>query len=336
MAKLNLDRRSSEDEGLPEEGDAGFDNMEPVEDVGGGGEARSKSRRPLILLLALVLIAGAYLAYTLFLQAPQPPPAPVVARPAAPASPAVPSPAPAPTPAPAPPAKSPVAAPTPTPSPAPAPPPASAPMAPSKPELPAAPVAPPTPPAKAPAVSASGKAEPTKPAAPAKKAPAAEPKPAENVAAPKGTFSLQVGAMVMRENAEVLKRKFDQNGYPATIREGKANVSKHVVTVGDPGTKAEAEELARRLSVDGFPSQIVSVSGKYTPQVGAFFNQDEAIDLAQDLQKKNFAPKITARPTNTVVYQVRHGRFSSRSDAAKRGEELKAKGYTLTFMVIRD
>ena len=331
MAKLNLDRESSEDEGLPEEGDPGLDNMEPVEDLGGGGEARSKSRRPLILLLVLLLIAGAYLAYTLFLQAPHPPPAPVIARPAAPpASPA------APAPAPAPPAKSPVAAPSPTPSPAPAPPPAPTPMAPSKAEPPAAPVAPPAPPAKAPAVSASEKAEPTKPAAPAKKAPAAEPKPAENVAAPKGTFSLQVGAMAVRENAEALKRKFDQNGFPATIREGKANVSKQVVTVGDPGTKAEAEELARRLSVDGFPSQIVSINGKYTPQVGAFFNQDEAIDLARDLQKKNFTPKITARPTNTVVYQVRHGRFSSRSAAVKRGEELKAKGYTLTFMVVRD
>lgn len=332
MAKMNLGRGSSEDEGLPEEGDSGFDNMEPVEDPGGGGEGRGRSRRPLILLLILILLGGGFLAYKLFLQAPAPPPAPVVARPAAPpASPAAPAPAPAPAPV----AKAPVAASTPTPAPAPTPPPAPIPPAPSKVELPAQPVAPPAPPAKAPAVPAPGKAEPAKPA-PAKKAPAAETKPAEKATAPKGTFSLQVGAMVVRDNAEALKRKFDQNGYPASIREGKANVSKQVVTVGEPGTKAEAEELARRLTVDGFPSQVVTISGKYTPQVGAFFNQDEAIDLARDLQKKNFAPKITARPANTVVYQVRHGRFSSRSAAVKRGEELKAKGYTSTFMVIVD
>jgi cell division protein FtsN len=329
MAKMNLDRQGSEDEGLPEEGDSGLDNLEPVEDLGGGEEGRGKSRRPLILLLILVLLGGGFLAYKLFLQAPEPPPAPVVARPAAPpASPAVPAPAPA---------KPPVAAPAPPPVPSPAPtlPPAPTPPVPSKAESPAQPVAPPAPPAKAPAVPAPGKAESAKPA-PAKKAPAAEAKPAEKATAPKGTFSLQVGAMVVRENAEALKRKFEQNGYPASIREGKANVSKHVVTVGDPGTKAEAEELARRLTVDGFPSQVVTIGGKYTPQVGAFFNQDEAIDLARDLQKKNFAPKITARPTNTVVYQVRHGRFSSRSAAVKRGEELKAKGHTSTFMVILD
>jgi cell division protein FtsN len=184
-------------------------------------------------------------------------------------------------------------------------------------------------------VPAPGKAESAKPA-PSKQAPAAEAKPAEKAAAPKATFSLQVGAMVVRENAEALKRKLDQNGYPASIHEGKASVSKQMVTVGDPGTKAEAEDLARRLAVDGFPSQIVSIGGKYTPQVGAFFNQDEAIDLARDLQKKNFTPKITARPTNTVVYQVRQGRFSSRGAAVKRGEELKAKGYTSTFMAIHD
>ena len=331
MAKMNLGWGSSEDEGLPEEGDSGFDNMEPVEDPGGGGEGRGRSRRPLILLLILILLGGGFLAYKLFLQAPAPPPAPVVARPAAPVSPAAPAPAPAHAPV----AKAPVAASTPTPAPAPTPPPAPIPPAPSKVELPAQPVAPPAPPAKAPAVPAPGKAEPAKPA-PAKKAPAAETKPAEKATAPKGTFSLQVGAMVVRDNAEALKRKFDQNGYPASIREGKANVSKQIVTVGEPGTKAEAEELARRLTVDGFPSQVVTISGKYTPQVGAFFNQDEAIDLARDLQKKNFAPKITARPANTVVYQVRHGRFSSRSAAVKRGEELKAKGYTSTFMVIVD
>ena len=341
MAKMNLGQQGGGDEGLPEEGDSGFDNMEPVEELGGGGEGRGKSRRTLILLLILLLLGGGYLAYTLFLKAPEAPPPPIVARPAAPA----PAPAPAP-----PPVKAPVAAPTPTPAPtpppaptptpAPTPPPVPTPAAPSKAEAPAKPVAPPPPPAKAPAVPApapteSAKTAPTKPT-PAKKAPAAEAKPAQKAPAPKGTFSLQVGAMVVRENAEALKRKLDQNGFSASIREGKANVSRQVVTVGDPGSKAEADELARRLTVDGFPSQIVSISGKYTPQVGAFFNQDEAIDLARDLQKKNFAPKISARPANTVVYQVRHGQFSSRSAAVKRGEELKAKGYTSTFMVIHE
>ena len=140
--------------------------------------------------------------------------------------------------------------------------------------------------------------------------------------------------MVMEENAEALKRKLDGSGFPATIRKGTAFVSKQVVTVGDPSNRNEAEELARRLNVDGFPSELVNLGGKYTPQVGAFFNLDEAIDLARELQKKNYHPKITSKPASTVVYQVRHGKFDSRNDALKRGEELKSKGFY--FLVVRE
>jgi cell division septation protein DedD len=86
--------------------------------------------------------------------------------------------------------------------------------------------------------------------------------------------------------------------------------------------------------VDGFPSQPVAVEGKYTPQIGAFFNLDEAIDLARELQKKNYPPKITSKPATTVVYQVRHGQFESRAAALKRGEDLKAKGFAA--LVVRN
>jgi cell division septation protein DedD len=184
---------------------------------------------------------------------------------------------------------------------------------------------PPAPPAKA--------AAPAKEAAPPAKA---EAKPAEKPA-PKAalvSYSLQMGAMVMVENAEALKRKLDARGFPAIIRKGTAYVTKQIVTVGDPSGKREAEDLSRRLNVDGFPSQLLAVGGKYTPQIGAFFNLDEAIDLARELQKKNYPPKITSKPTTTVVYQVRHGKFDTRAAAVKRGEDLKSKGFN--FLVVRE
>jgi cell division septation protein DedD len=171
----------------------------------------------------------------------------------------------------------------------------------------------------------------------------AKPEPAEVPAAKAPTkaapaaatrFSLQVGAMVMQENADTLKQKMDAGGFPASIRKGTASVAKQTVTVGDPTGRREAEELARRLNVDGFPSELLALGGKYTPQIGAFFTLDEAIDLARELQKKNYHPKITSRPANTVVFQVRHGRFDSRAAAVTRGEDLKKKGFN--FMVVRD
>jgi cell division septation protein DedD len=166
--------------------------------------------------------------------------------------------------------------------------------------------------------------------------PGPPPKAAEKagLSAAPASFSLQIGAMVMEENADALKRKLDGSGFPAVIRKGTAYVTKQFVTVGEPTGKREAEDLSRRLNVDGFPSQLLSVGDKYTPQIGAFFNLDEAIDLARELQKKKYAPKITSKPATTVVYQVRHGKFDSRASAVRRGEELKGKGFS--FLVVRE
>jgi hypothetical protein len=138
--------------------------------------------------------------------------------------------------------------------------------------------------------------------------------------------------MVRQENAQALKQRLDAGGFPASIRKGTASVARQAVTVGEPTSKREAEELARRLNVDGFPSELVVVAGQYTPQVGAFFNLDEAIDLAREIQKKNYPPKITSKPASTVVYQVRHGAFGSRAAAVKRGEELKSKGFNFILV----
>jgi cell division septation protein DedD len=140
-------------------------------------------------------------------------------------------------------------------------------------------------------------------------------------------YSVQVGAMAQQANAENLKKKLDEMGFQAMIRKGSGFTNSHVVTVGDPTGKTEAEAMIRRLNVDGFPATLATVDGKYSPQVGSFVILDEAIDVARELQKKNYRPKITSRPATTALYQVRHGQFGTREAAMKRGEELKAKGF---------
>ena len=309
MARFSFLKRSTEEEGLlGEEAD-----LMAEEGRTGGG-----MRRILIIFgIGVLLIGGWYLANQLFLTAPPPPPTPpLIARPVAP----VPTPMPAPQ-APVP------AAPTPA---APAKPPAKEQAKPAPPAPPPSAKAAPPPPAPA-------KPEPAKaPAVPEKAPPAKAEAKAPTKAAPAGPtkYSLQIGAMVMQPNADALKQKLDASGFRASIRKGTAFVTRQIVTVGDPNSKREAEDLSRRLNVDGFPSELVALGGKYSPQVGAFFSLDEAIDLARELQKKNYPPKIISKPANTVVFQVRHGQFDSRAAAVKRGEELKSKGFN--FMVVRD
>ena len=299
MAKFSFGRRKQEEEEIPPEPVEGEVDLSPQEEAPDDGGGRG--RRPLILAgIGIVLIGVLYLANTLFL--PPAPPVPATVRQTAPA------PA-APLPVPKPPVPSKEAAVTP-----------AVPAAPSKPEAkPASPA--PAPPVKA----ASEQTQTAKMPTPAPKAEAKA--PGKTAPAPAGGFSVQVGAMAMEQNAENLKQKLDAMGFPAVVRKGAGFVNRHVVTVGDPTGKRDAEEMARRLNVDSFPSQLITFEGKYAPQVGSFVNLDEAIDLARELQKKNYRPKITSKPATTSLFQVRHGQFDTRAAAMKRGEELKAKGF---------
>jgi cell division septation protein DedD len=324
MAMFSFGRKQQEEEEIPPEPVEGEVDSIPQEEVPieGGG----RGRRPLILAgTGIVLIGVLYLANMLFFSPASPVPAPVRQTVPAPA-------VPAPVPVPSPPSKEAAVAP-------------AVPAAPSKPEAKPAPPAPtaptaakaapgpppdakPVPSSAKPAPSAKATQEQTQPAKLTTPAPKPEAKVAGKTApAPAGGFSVQVGAMAMEENADILKQKLDAMGFPAVVRKGAGFVNRHIVTVGDPTGKREAEEMARRLNVDGFPSQFITFEGKYTPQVGSFVNLDEAIDLARELQKKNYRPKITSKPTTTSLFQVRHGQYDTRAAAMKRGEELKAKGF---------
>jgi cell division septation protein DedD len=304
-------------------------------------ERQQFSLRRVLLLAGIVVIVlgGGYLAYTLFLAPPTAPPVPLRTP-----TPVAKAPAPAPPPAAAPQPAGPQAA---APAPAPAQKAPGAAPQPAKPEAaktadaaaPGAPAKDPAPPASKPGepVKAADAAKPPAPARPAApmpaRGPAAVPSLAKAEKGGPGAFSLQVGAMAVQSNAENLKKRLDASGFPCTVRKGVAHLSKHVVTVDEPTTRRDAEDLARRLNVDGFPSVIVATEGKFTPQVGAFISQDEAIDLAREIQKKQYRPKIAQRAVTSDVYQVRHGEFDSRAAALKRGDELRAKGFGGVFVV---
>ncbi|GEM_PF-705747 len=334
----------------PEGGDPdhGFDAPEAGPPGGGG-----KSRRLLVIVGAFVIVAGGgYLAMTQLSQflAPKPtlPPRPIrpIAKASAPPSGTAPAGAPAPT-------KQAQAGPA-TPAPAaPAAPPAkagpsAAPVRTAEAQKPAQPAAPTPaiapaeatpPPAKAEAKSpAPAKAEPTKiaKAAPGE-APAAAPPPAlpAEGAAAAGTFSLQVGAMVNEANAQKLKQRLEQLGYAPVIRKGMAHLRRHVVTTGDYGDRAGAEEVAKRLAAQGIAARVTpAAAGRFSVEAGSFTNEDDAIDLARELQKSNYPPRIQDQAQNATIYQVRVGSFPSRAEAQAKGVELKGKGFP--YLVVKN
>lgn len=149
-----------------------------------------------------------------------------------------------------------------------------------------------------------------------------------------GAYSLQVGAMTEEENTKALKQQLEQLGYPARIRKGSILVTKHIVYTGGSPSEEEAQGLARKLNVDGFPSQVVLAGDHFLVQVGTFFDLNGAIDLAHELQKRNYTPKIVSSRVNTTIYRVQIGPFKSRAEALRAGKELEEKG--LNSFIVKD
>lgn len=158
------------------------------------------------------------------------------------------------------------------------------------------------------------------------------PEPTTKVTVPEVTgkkgYTVQVAALVVEHNAVALKARLEKLGFHPFIHTTTARITRHRVYAGEFPNREQAEQTARRLNVDGFPSHLVeSGGGKFGLEVGSFFKLDEAIDLARDLQKKNFAPKIVSHPIPTPLHAVRVGQYQNRSDALETLTTLKRHGF---------
>lgn len=148
-------------------------------------------------------------------------------------------------------------------------------------------------------------------------------------AALRGRFSVQVAAMAHEPNAKALSQKLEKLGYPVTIRKARASATQHIVLVAAPGDRREeAEALMERLKAEGVPAVVGESDGRYRVETGRSAVLDQAIDLAHELQKKGFTPKIASETATTTLYRVRVGQFASRGEASQRAKELREKGFS--------
>ncbi len=159
------------------------------------------------------------------------------------------------------------------------------------------------------------------------------PKPMAKVTEPEikreKRFSLQVATLVLKRNVLALNARLEELGYTPVIRMTTVPITRHRVYAGEFGRREEAEQTARSLNVDGFPSNLVEIEGgKFRLEVGSSFHLNEAIDLARSLRKKNYTSKIDSETAPTPVHQVRIGEYENRAEAQKAVEALKKEGFT--------
>lgn len=150
----------------------------------------------------------------------------------------------------------------------------------------------------------------------------------ESTAKPEKRYGVQVASLVIERNALSLKKRLEKLGYNPTIEKTTAPIKRHRVYAGEFNSRDAAEKTARRLGVDGFPSNMVETEQrKFALEVGWSFSLNEALDLAYGLQKKNYASKIVSNVSPTPVHVVRVGAYKNRSDAVRASEALKTKGF---------
>lgn len=143
----------------------------------------------------------------------------------------------------------------------------------------------------------------------------------------RGRFTVQVAAMAHEANARALSQKLEKLGYVVTIQKGRGSTTQHVVLVAAPNDRSEADALMERLKAEGIPATIGESDGSYRVEAGRSVVLDQAIDLAHELQKKGFTPKIASETATTTLHLVRVGRFTSRGEASQRAKELREKGF---------
>jgi len=306
------------------------DPSDPSEPTGGSaGSLSPQARRLLIIgIVGIVVAGGLYVYTTYFVEIPPPPPPPLALRKRRVQPPAVP-----------PPERPPVVrreVVTAPPPPMPISPPGVKPKA----VTPPVSLRKPEPQKKAeiaaPAVKGPKARVAPEVAKPAK-APPERPKPAETLAKverpaskarTRKDYSIQVASLVRKRNALSLKERLEKLGYNPIIRTTTARITRHRVFAGEYSSREEAEQTARRMNVDGVPSNLVEgESGKFRLEVGSFFQLNKAIDLAHDLQKKTYTPKIVSEAASTPIHQVRVGEYENRAEALKVIEVLKGKGF---------
>jgi cell division protein FtsN len=135
--------------------------------------------------------------------------------------------------------------------------------------------------------------------------------------------------MAHEANAQALRFRLERLGYASTIRKGRAAVSQHVVFVSVPRGESDAHAMMEKLKTEGFSASVRESRGGFRVEAGRSVLLDDAIDLARDLQKKGFTPTIAQEAANTMLYQVRVGRFKTRAQANRASRELQEKGFAV-------
>jgi len=228
-------------------------------------------------------------------------------------------------------ANPPASTPTPSVSPSPAP----APPAPSAPSGPA-PVTPPRTP------SPPSRPAPVKPPTPSVVTSPTASRPVGSVVSPTSPavpstprFAIELGPFVTTADAERVERQLTQAGYQTARFRQQTGAGLYAVLLERIPSSREAQTLVTTLREGGFPE--ASVISPEPPIVRAAEPSAlrSAVEVAEKLRAQGHQVRVAAQPGEASAYLIRHGNFTSRTEAEAKAGELNRLGLTHQVIQVR-
>ena len=141
-------------------------------------------------------------------------------------------------------------------------------------------------------------------------------------------YSIQVESYSQENNALSLKKRLEQEGFSPRIVQSKMALTRHNVYLGDFSSPEQAAEMGSRLQAEGIRGTLESLEdGRQSYWIGSFYTLAEAVDRALEIQRKNYPVRVSSTPVR-ALYHVRIGHFDDRLRAAKMVARLRGQGHS--------
>lgn len=147
------------------------------------------------------------------------------------------------------------------------------------------------------------------------------------------SYSIQLGAFSVKENAKDFVKKIQQKGIKPIIDVRQANKTTYSVITGEFNNKESGKSALEGLKKAGFkPTLDKKSSGQFSLIAGKFPNQNKAEKLRSELTNKGFLSSVSSQESQQTTYAVQFGAFSNLKQAKSSQTELSQLGIAKTFI----
>jgi len=142
-----------------------------------------------------------------------------------------------------------------------------------------------------------------------------------------GTHFIQLGAFLVKANADKLMKKLDSRSFSAFTQIRTVKASMHVVFIGGFSDQSSGETLINNLESKGFkPFMKQNANGSYDMILGKYVFVNSAEDFRKDLNTQGILTNVKKMRVDASQYVVRMGGLPSKDAALQQQKELEAKG----------